>query len=394
MLIIVLPVYIVSDQIILDYMTEKYIFGFPISEEFLIGVVLSTSIFVSAILTPYFGRVSDILQKRKILISAGLIALILSTPLYFYVQSYYAVLGLRLIQGVSGALIAPAALAMINGYAQSSNLGESFGYYNTIRLIGFGIGPIIAGFILSQGPYTILSKQVSGIDATFYVMMLFMIIAFILLQFFVDEPEFKSHSTKTRESITTIIQKPEFKFVLIFALATFWLSASINMFATLENEINMRFDQTSTWFGLQFSAALLANIIMQSPVGKASDKYNKKPFIVIGFIILIPAITLQGFVTNSQQMIILRLLQGMSVALVYIPSLTYVGEISEYNTSGFFLSLMSASFSFGLALGPLASGILFTIGGFELPFVVAGLFSFFGLIVILILTPKIEKNYM
>jgi MFS family permease len=393
-LVVVLPLYVAGDQIIIDYLTKKSILGFPISREFLIGVAFSISILVSAILTPYFGRISDKLQKRKIFISLGLILLIVSMPLYFYAQSYYTVLGLRLIQGISGALVAPASLAMVNEYAKdNNNHGESFGYYNTIRLIGFGIGPVVAGFVISQGPYTVFSKQISSIDATFYIMMAFIIIAFVLLQFFVDEPKFKSDtSNKKQNSIRNIIHKKEFKFVLIFALATFWLSASINMFATLEHEINTRFDQSSTWFGLQFSAALLANIITQTPIGKASDKYDKKPFIILGFIILIPVITLQGFAMNSQQMIILRLLQGMSAALVFIPSLTYVGEISDSETSGFFLSLMSASFSLGAAIGPLASGILFTLGGFELPFITAGFFSLFGLIVIIMLTPKIENN--
>lgn len=385
-LVILLPIYISSDQIITDYFTQKSIYGFDITEEFIIGIALSMSIFISAILTPYFGRFSDKIKRRKIFIIIGLLILLISTPAYFYIESYYAILGLRIIQGISGALIAPVALAMVNEYAKI-NKGESFGHYNTIRLSGFALGPLIAGFIISNGPYNLFNISISGIDTAFYSIILFISVTLILFFLIVEEPRYENKAANN-VSIKDVISTKNFKIVLIFAFATFWLSASINMFATLEHEINSKFNQSTTWFGLQFSAALLANIISQTPIGKAVDKYNKKPFIVIGFIILIPAVTLQGFASTPIQMTLLRVFQGLSVALVYIPSLTYIGEIANQNNSGFYLSFMSASFSLGLAIGPVASGILFSLGGFKLPFISAGVFSLIGLIIIVILTPK------
>lgn len=212
--------------------------------------------------------------------------------------------------------------------------------------------------------------------------MILFLIASLLIFLFIENKTVTNKNTKDTTKLKDVIRTDKFKIVLVFAFATFWLSASINMFATLENEINNRFSQTTAWFGIQFSAALLANIIFQTIVGKAIDKHRKKPFIIVGFLILIPAISLQGFAINSIQMVILRLFQGLSVALVYIPSLTYVGDISSQNNDGFFLSLMSTAFSLGLAVGPIMSGLLFSIGGFSLPFITAGLFSIMGLIVI------------
>jgi len=382
LLVIIIPVFI-SDQIIIEHLLSQTIFNINITEEILVGIALSMSLIISSFATPIFGIISDKIKRPKRMIYVGFSILLFSTPLYLIIESYYSVLALRSIQGIAGAIIVPVTLSMINSYSESKK-GESFGIYNTIRLIGFGIGPIVAGFIITNGPYT--SLNITGIDATFYLMMILFFISFLLLFLFIENKTVTNQDTKDNTKLKDVIRTDKFKIVLVFAFATFWLSASINMFATLENEINNRFAQTTAWFGIQFSAALLANIVFQTIVGKAIDKHYKKPFILAGFLILIPAISLQGFAINSIQMVILRLFQGLSVALVYIPSLTYVGEISGQNNDGFFLSLMSTAFSLGLAVGPIMSGLLFSIGGFSLPFVTAGLFSIIGLIVIYVFT--------
>jgi len=390
-LVIIIPLFIASDQIITENITNKTVYGFPLSKEFIIGVALSISIFVSAFLTPIIGKLSDKIQKRKLFIITGLVLLTVSMPLYLYIESYYSILGLRILQGISGALIAPVALAMVNEYSRETDTrGEGFGYYNSIRLIGFAIGPIFAGVIISNGPYNLYDITISGIDASFYIIILFIIISLLIFNYYISEPKRKTNNQNKKLSKKDVIFTKQFIIVLLFAFSTFWLSASINMFATLENTINTRFDQSTLWFSIQFSVALLANIITQVPVGKASDNKNKTMLILIGFIILIPTITLQGFAQSSLQMLILRLLQGMSVALVYIPSLTYVGEVSTTNNSGFYLSFMSASFALGLAIGPIVSGILYTVDGFYLPFVFAGLFSTIGFITIYYITRKIK----
>jgi len=281
----------------------------------------------------------------------------------------------------------PAAAALVNDYSiELNNYGKNFGFYNTFRLLGFGIGPLIAGIIIENGPYEILNYQITGIDASFYAVIIFIFIALSLVILFIEEPK-RETDTKESSSIYNIIHTSEFKIVLILSFATFWLASSVNLFATLEIQVNDRFSQ-GAWFGLQFSAALLANTISQIPIGSIVDKYNTKPFIIIGFILLIPAITLQGFATTSEQMLLLRMLQGLSVSFVYISSIAYTGELGGSESGGLFLSLLSSSFALGLAVGPVFSGILFTLGGFSLPFIFAGICSTIGLIIIVILMPK------
>ena len=151
LLVIIIPVFI-SDQIIIEHLLSQTIFNINITEEILVGIALSMSLIISSFATPIFGIISDKIKRPKRMIYVGFSILLFSTPLYLIIESYYSVLALRSIQGIAGAIIVPVALSMINSYSESKK-GESFGIYNTIRLIGFGIGPIVAGFISVIGEY-------------------------------------------------------------------------------------------------------------------------------------------------------------------------------------------------------------------------------------------------
>lgn len=60
-------------------------------------------------------------------------------------------------------------------------------------------------------------------------------------------------------------------------------------------------------FGIEFSVFIVAQVLLQTPIGAASDRYGCKPFIVGGLIILVPETLAQGFVVTSMGMIVTRL---------------------------------------------------------------------------------------
>ncbi|WP_342764914.1 MFS transporter, partial [Haloarcula sp. Atlit-120R] len=74
----------------------------------------------------------------------------------------------------------------------------------------------------------------------------------------------------------------------VFALgvATVVMALSIAMYAPLANVINERLDQGTFLFSVQFGATVLANVVFQYPIGRLSDRYGRRPFLVGGFVLL------------------------------------------------------------------------------------------------------------
>jgi MFS family permease len=169
--------------------------------------------------------------------------------------------------------------------------------------------------------------------------------------------------------------------VFTLGLATVAMGACIALFATLQNQVNVRLDQPPVWFGAQFAAVTIANVVFQVPVGRASDRIGRRPFLLAGFVILVPTTLLQGIVTEPALMMLVRLGQGIAVACVFAPSLALAGDLAREGESGTTLSVLTMGFGFGVALGPLASGWLYGFG-FVVPFAVGAAAAVLALIAV------------
>lgn len=383
-IIIILPVFISSGQISSNIIGYE-ILNFTISTEFIIGVAISLAALMSSLFQPVAGRISDRFEKRKLFIVIGLMMICVSFPFYLVIESYTGILLLRIINGISGAIIIPSASALINNIATDGNRGEVFGVYNSLRLIGFGSGPIIAGYILSLRNNLVFNF--TNIEIAFMIAILFSVFSLLIVLIFVDKTS-NSSDRKVSTNVRDILESDYIKSVLTLGVGTLLLAASISIFLTLEDAVNTRLDQDTLMFSVQFSATILANTLFQPIVGRISDIYGRKDLILLGFLLLIPNMILQGFIMSAEYMVILKIIQGISTALVFAPSLALVGDIAEPSNSGTLLSILTGSFGLGIAIGPTLSGYLYTIGSYSTPFISSGLLSLIGLLFVWYFVPK------
>jgi MFS family permease len=168
--------------------------------------------------------------------------------------------------------------------------------------------------------------------------------------------------------------------VFVLGLATFFMAVTIALFATLEGPIRARLSESTFLFALQFAAVVIANVVLQVPVGRASDRYGRRPFIIAGFLVLIPSVLAQGLVTSPAAMLAARFVQGVAVALVFAPALALAGDLGATRGSGTTLSVLTMAFGLGVAIGPLASGILYNLGGIVAPFSAGAALGIVGLV--------------
>ena len=379
-LIVVLPLYIASDLIDVSALlgTEVGVgaAAVTVTEPLLIGVVLSLFGFLNSLSQPVTGRLSDRMGVRRPFVLIGILLLGTASGLYTVVTVYWQLVVLRAVQGFGAALIIPATVALVNEYASAdADRGGNFGVYNTFRLIGFGFGPVLAGAVVEAGPYDLSPvglPVVDGFDAAFVAATAGAYLSFALVFLLVRDA---AESSEASDDLSIRVRGDDHLLDPVFALglATISMGVCIALFATLQNQVNVRLDQAPVWFGLQFASVTIANVLLQVPVGQASDRIGRRPFLLAGFVLLVPTTLLQGIVTDPILMTLVRLAQGVAVAFVFAPSLALAGDLAREGESGTTLSVLTMGFGFGVALGPLASGWLVGFG-FVVPFAVgAGL---------------------
>ncbi|RLM67694.1 MFS transporter [Halorubrum sp. Atlit-26R] len=387
-LIVVLPLYITSDVVDIEGLLGAEIgvgaAAVTLTEPLLIGVVLSLFGFLNSLSQPFTGRLSDRVGRRRPFVLAGILLLGTASGLYTIATSYPALVALRAIQGLGAALIIPATVALVNEYAASdADRGGNFGVYNTFRLIGFGFGPVLAGAVVEAGPYDLSPvglPVLDGFDAAFVAACAGAYLSFTLVFLLVRDADVEAEAGDD-VSIRVRGEDRLLDPVFTLGLATVAMGACIALFATLQNQVNVRLDQPPVWFGAQFAAVTIANVIFQVPVGRASDRIGRRPFLLAGFVLLVPTTLLQGIVTEPALMMLVRLGQGVAVACVFAPSLALAGDLAREGESGTTLSVLTMGFGFGVALGPLASGWLYGFG-FVVPFAVGAAAAALALIAV------------
>lgn len=389
-LIIVLPIYIASGEVRIEGLVGQNVGGLVLGEQFLIGLVLSLFGFLNSFGQPFTGRLSDRVGKRRLFILLGLAIFGVSSAAYPFVEAYGAVLVVRALQGVGAAFTIPCTVALVNEYAASdAERGGNFGVFNTFRLIGFGFGPIVAGVVIAGGfgregviEYTLAGLSFSGFDAAFAIAVLGAAISFTLVTIFIRDPESTGAAAGENLSVA-ILDRSGSKLldpVFVLGVGTFFMATTIALFATLEGPVRARLDESTFLFSVQFAAVVIANVLLQVPIGRASDRYGRRPFIVAGFAILVPSVFVQGIITTPLVMVAARLIQGIAVALVFAPALALAGDLAGERQSGTTLSVLTTAFGLGVAVGPLASGFLYNVGSFSTPFTFGAVLALLALV--------------
>jgi len=110
--------------------------------------VISSFILSSAIFLLPFGRLADIIGRKRVF-TAGIFFFTVSTFLIIFSRSLGSLIVLRIAQGISSAMIFGTSLAMITSVYDPGERGRAMGINITAVYLGLSAGPVIGGFLTS-----------------------------------------------------------------------------------------------------------------------------------------------------------------------------------------------------------------------------------------------------
>jgi MFS transporter, DHA1 family, tetracycline resistance protein len=127
-----------------------------------IGLLLAIYDGAEVLLKPVFGVLADRIGSRPVLLG-GLIGFAAASAA-FVVAGNPGLLGLaRLGQGASAAAFSPAASALVARLAPTTRHGRVFGSYGGWKGLGYTLGPVLGGALVSFGGYTVLFGVLTGL---------------------------------------------------------------------------------------------------------------------------------------------------------------------------------------------------------------------------------------
>lgn len=341
--------------------------------------VISSFILSSAIFLIPFGRLADILGRKKVF-TGGLTLFTLSTFVIIFSKSLTFLIFMRIVQGISSAMIFGTSLAIITSVFAPGERGRAMGINITAVYLGLSAGPVIGGFLTQYlgwrsifaflAPFGLASlalvkmkikaewadSQTEEFDKTgslLYAVSLFSIIygfsklhsvtgwIFLSAGFMVSALFFlyEKRTDNPVFDIRLMLSNRVFAFSGIAALIHYSATSAIGFFISIYLQYLKGFDARSAGFIMISQPVMMA--LLSPLAGKLSDKYNPGIIASYGMGLTAAGLIILCFINeNSPLIIIISLLMIMGVGF---------GLFSSPNSNAIMSSVMKNHF--GVASG-------------------------------------------
>jgi MFS family permease len=104
--------------------------------------------------------------------------------------------------------------------------------------------------------------------------------------------------------------------------------------------------------GIALGSFSIAALIMRPIVGWASDRFGRRPLLIVGSAITVAALLLHLIATTLPLFVAARSLLGVGEAFFFVASLAAAADLAPTNRRGEAISFLSLSLYLGLAVGP------------------------------------------
>lgn len=100
------------------------------------------------ILSPIFGKMSDIYNKKIFLILGGILAFFVAIS-YSFITTIYQLIILEVINGIATSLFNPVYRSVVANLTSRKNRGMEYGIIDSISNVTYGLSALLAAVIIS-----------------------------------------------------------------------------------------------------------------------------------------------------------------------------------------------------------------------------------------------------
>ncbi len=325
----------------------------------MVGLLMASYSVMQFFFTPFWGRLSDKVGRRPILL-VSLLASSIGYIIWGFSTSLVMLFLARMVAGAGNANIA-VAQAYVSDVTTPENRAKGMGMVGAAFGLGFVLGPAIGGFCAGFG-LAMIGFVAAG----------FSILDLILTFFLLPEPPKRSQAGTERFGLGKnfyweTIKDPSLKTSLaIFFISTF---AFANMETTLVLLTHDQFKFTTNMNSWMFTyVGLLIVMVQGGMIHRLSKKYGEKKLIGVGSILVALGLLLTPATVN---LVVL----GLALALLAIGSginnpsnQSMLSKLATADRVGGVLGVGQSLATLGRIIGPIVGGMSYQYLGMSAPY--------------------------
>ncbi len=172
--------------------------------------------------------------------------------------------------------------------------------------------------------------------------------------------------------------------VLIAALCVFSTQFGVTVIAPLLGAWVSASETPFLVAALIFSAFTIVSTPLNIPGGMLSDRWGRKPLIVVGLLLYALASALFPFSTEPYDWIFVRAVQGAGAGLFFPAITALLSEVTSSEERGHALGVYNIGLGLGLAVGPASGGLLYDTYGIFTPFFVCVVLALISVVLVVV----------
>lgn len=329
------------------------------AEEWVVGCVIATYSVLQFLFTPFWGRLSDKIGRRPVLL-ISLAASAIGYLIWGFSNTLIALFISRAVAGAGNANIA-VAQAYVSDVTTPENRAKGMGLVGAAFGLGFVLGPAIGMAFVGLG------LQAIGLIAA-GLSLLDLVLTFFLL----PEPPVRSNAAHERFStdknfyFNTIFDPKLRTSLLIFFISTF---AFANMEATIVMLTNNQFHFTPKDNTVMFLyIGLLIVFVQGGMIHRLTKKYGEKKLIGIGSIMVALGLVLTPVTSNLWVLGVALFFLAVGSGLNNPANQSMLSKLAPAEKTGGVLGVGQSLSTLGRIAGPLVGAFAFQYLGNSSPY--------------------------
>ena len=349
------------------------------------GWLMGAPALAMIIVSPLWGSLADRVG-RKPMIERAMFGGAISVFMMSLATNVYQLLIIRIIQGLLTGTIA-ACTALVSAGSPSRKMGFSLGLLQTGFFLGNFLGPLLGG----------ISADILGFRNSFRITSSLLFIAGWLIFFLVEEkftPSARKKETLPFKKRVALFFNNGQLFIMFFILFLVQFSVKIisPIFPLFVETIVSNPKIVSTFTGLMYAITGLMSAFSAINIGKLIEKKPSNLLLTISLLGTGLFFLSHAFVTNTTQLILLRVGLGLFYGAIIPIANTIIGLSTPSQDRGKVFGVANSTTYLGNVLGPISGAFIMIT--FSLPAVfifTGGLLLLAGLALPLAMN-KIEKT--
>ncbi|AFQ45018.1 MFS transporter [Desulfosporosinus meridiei] len=310
--------------------------------ETIAGTIVGIFTLSAVLVRPWFGNLLDY-RGRKLILIIGIAIFLVSVLAYNLAYTIIFLLTIRAVHGIGWGASTTATGTMASDVIPAARRAEGMGYYGIAATIAMSLGPALGLYLVKNNSYSLLfagSAILAGLG--------------FIGSFFINYETSPKRQAKKKD--------PRVKGVILEKTAI--PSALVLFFITLTYGGIVSFLPAYAGFrgvdniGIFFTVYALVLLLGRPIIGKLSDKYGPRRFLVPGILMLVAALVLLSMASSLSMFLLVAVVYGLGFGTVQPILNALVITLSPPERRGAANATFAVAMDLGIGLGAVILGFI------------------------------------